>query len=81
MSTTPKSVFRPGSRGVCEAQLWKFTEPHDQFNPEKEPETELIAALTLDQALKYMRQRHSDFNINKTESLGMIALLAGSPLD
>jgi len=81
MSAAPKSAFRPGSRGVCEAQLWKFTEPQDRFNPEKEPETELIAALSLDQALNYMRRRHSDFNISKAESLGMIALLAGSPLD
>jgi hypothetical protein len=35
----------------------------------------LIAALSLDQALQYMRRRHGDFNIDKAESLGMIALL------
>ena len=81
MSAARENAFRPGSRGVCEAQLWKFSEPQDQFDPEKEPETELIAALSLDQALKYMRRRHSDFNVSKAESLGMIALLAGSPLD
>ena len=81
MSAAPKNAFRLGSRGVCEAQLWKFTEPPDRFNPEKEPETELIAALSLDEALKYMRRRHRDFNISKAESLGVIALLAGSPLD
>jgi hypothetical protein len=73
--------FRPGSTGVCEAQLWKFSEPQDRYNREKEPDRVLVAAASLDQALQYIRRRHGDFNINKAESLGMIALLSGSPLD
>jgi hypothetical protein len=73
--------FQPGSTGVCEAQLWKFSEPQDRYNREKEPDRVLVAAGSLDQALQYMRRRHGDFNINKAESLGMIALLSGSPLD
>lgn len=40
-----------------------------------------IAALSLDQALKHMRRRKGDLNIDKVESPVMIALLAGSPLD
>jgi hypothetical protein len=28
-----------------------------------------------------MRYRHRDFNITKAESLGIIALVGGSPLD
>ena len=73
--------FQPGSTGVCEAQLWKFSEPQDRYNREKEPDRVLVAAGSLDQALQYMRRRHGDFNINEAESLGMIALLSGSPLD
>jgi hypothetical protein len=75
------NAFRSGSRGVCEAQLWKFCAPQDPYDTDTEPETEMVAALSLDQALKYMRYRHRDFNITKAESLGMIALLGGSPLD
>jgi integrase len=48
------SVARPGSRGFCEAQIWRFSEPQDCYNPEKEPDAELIAALSLDRALQYM---------------------------
>jgi hypothetical protein len=70
-------VTHPGSRSVCEAQLWRFSESQDRYNPEKEPQAELIAALSLDQALR----RQGDFNIDKAESLGTIALLARSPLD
>ena len=70
-----------GPRGVCEAQLWKFSEPQDPYDTDKEPETEMVAALPLDQALKYMRYRHRDFNITEAESLGIIALVGGSPLD
>ncbi len=41
----------------------------------------MVAAESLDQALKYMRRRHDDLIISKAESLGMIALLSGSPPD
>ena len=41
----------------------------------------MVAALSLDQALKYMRYRHRDFNITKAAPLGIIALVGGSPLD
>ena len=67
--------------GVCEAQLSRFSEPQDPYDADKVPETELVAALSIDQALKYMPYRHRDFNITKAESLGVIALLGGSPLD
>jgi len=77
-NTGNNAGFRPGSEGVCEAQLWEFSAPkHD----DEEPELQLVAAESLDQALKYMRRRHDDFIISKAESLGMIALLSGSPLD
>ncbi len=67
-NTDNNAAFRPGSEGVCEAQLW-------------ESESQLVAVESLDQALKYMRRRRDDFIINKAESLGMISLLSGLPLD
>ena len=51
------------------------------YDADQEPEMELVGALSLDLALKYMRYRHRDFNIIKAESLKVIALLGGSPLD
>jgi hypothetical protein len=54
-------AFRPGFRGVCEAQLWRFSESKTRTTPTKEPEMELVAALSFDQALKDMRYRHRDF--------------------
>jgi hypothetical protein len=29
-------------RAVCEAQLWKFTEPQDPYDTDKEPEKEMV---------------------------------------
>jgi len=80
-NTSVASRFQPGSAGVCEAQLWKFSEPQDRYDREKEPDRVLVAAASLDQALQYMRRRRGAFNIGKAESLGVIALLSGSPLD
>jgi len=52
------------------------------YNREEEPESELVAAESIHEALKYVRRRHGDdFRISKAECLGMIALLSGSPLD
>ena len=70
------TAFRPGSTGACEAQLWEFTGPGENGEGERR-----VAAASLDQAIGYMRRRHSDFIIVKAELLGMIALLSGSPLN
>jgi hypothetical protein len=81
-NTEASAAFRPGSGGVCEAQLWKFSAPENPYNREEEPESELVAAESIHEALKYVRRRHGDdFRISKAECLGMIALLSGSPLD
>jgi len=53
----PRSRFRPGSDGLCEERLWKRSGPQDQYHPEKEPETELIAANSLSEAAKYVECR------------------------
>ena len=36
---------------------------------------------SLDKALRYLRQRYHDFQITEARSVGMVALLSGSPLD
>jgi hypothetical protein len=73
--------FRPGSRGVCEAQLWKFSAPQNPYNDAEEPETHLVAAQSIHEALRYIQWRERDFSISKAECIGMIAMLSGSPLD
>jgi len=76
-----KTGFRPGPRGVCEAQLWEFTGPSKFLEEDEEIPIERVAAASLDEALKYMRRRHDDFNIHKAVYLGFIPVLSGSPLD
>ena len=76
-----RPAFRPSSRGVCEAQLWKFTPPESRYNVNEPPESHLVAAETIDEALKYIQWREPDFSISKAECMGLIAMLWGSPLD
>jgi len=76
-----RPTFRPGSRGVCEAQLWKFTAPESHYNVNEPLESHLVAAESLDEALKYIQSREPDFSISKAECMGLIAMLSGSPLD
>jgi hypothetical protein len=40
-----------------------------------------VAAESLDEALRYLRQRYDDLQIMEARCTGMIALLSGSPLD
>ena len=71
--------FRPGTTGQCEAQLWRFAGPPEI---QKElPEVHWVAAESLEEALRYMRQRNEDFMITEARFLAMIPLLSGSPLD
>jgi hypothetical protein len=74
-------TFRIGMKAVCEAQLWKFTGPKSVVDPDEKPTVERVAATSLDQALKYMAQRHDDFIITKARCVCIIPMLAGSPLD
>ena len=73
--------FRPGSTGVCEAQLWTFVGSPAILSDDNPPQVHWVAAESLDAALRYMRQRHDDFTITEARFLGMIPLLSGSPLD
>ena len=76
-----KIRFRPGSTGVCEAQLWRFTGPARVSFDDHNPEVYWVAAESLDEALRYLRQRYDDLQIMEARCVGMVALLSGSPLD
>ena len=83
------SRFRPGARGGCEALLWEFKErPHldDTKNdladiPAEPPGVVLIAAETLDEALKYLRFDSPDFDVHTVNCLGLIIMISGTPTD
>ena len=76
-----KTRFRPGSMGVCEAQLWTFVGSSEILSDEHAPQVHWVAAESLDVALRYMRQRHDDFSITEARFVGVIPLLSGAPLD
>jgi hypothetical protein len=76
-----KIRFRPGSTGVCEAQLWTFTGPAGVSSDDPAGEVYRVAAESLDEALRYLRQRYACLQIMEARCTGMVALLSGSPLD
>jgi hypothetical protein len=75
------ALFRPGTTGACEAQLWAFVGPQRMLKDNNAPGVHWVAAESLDAALHYMRQRNDDFTITEARFVGMIPLLSGSPLD
>ena len=85
--TKKKSKFRTGSRGGCEARLYEFRE---KTIPEHElkllsnaeaPRVELIAAVTFDEALAYLRFDSPDFDVHSVNCVGLIIMVSGSPLN
>jgi hypothetical protein len=80
-TSAKKARFRPGSTGVCEAQLWTFTGPPKVSSDDHAAEVYRVAAESLDEALRYLRQRYDDLQIIEARCEGMVALLSGSPLD
>jgi hypothetical protein len=75
------SRFRPGTTGVCEAQLWTFTGRSEILHENDAPDVHWVAAESLDAALRYMREQYDDFVVIEVRFLDMIPLLSGSPLD
>ena len=67
--------FRPGTTGACEAQLWNFVGAQRILNDDNAAAVHWVAAESLDEALRYMRQRNDDFTITEARFLGMIPLL------
>jgi hypothetical protein len=76
-----KTRFRAGSTGVCEAQLWTFTGPAKVSSDDCAREVYWVAAESLDEAVRYLRQRYAGLQIMEARCAGMVALLSGSPLD
>ena len=75
----PVSAFRLGRGGACEATLFAF---FGKVPPgAAQPTVRRVAATQLLEAVQYMHQRHHDFQIDRMESLGLIVMLSGSPLD
>jgi hypothetical protein len=66
-----KTRFRPGSTGVCEAQLWTFTGPPKVPSDDHAPDVYRVAAESLDEALRYLRQRYDDLPITEARCVGM----------
>ena len=69
--------FRAGTTGACEAQLWNFVGAQRILNDDNAAAVHWVAAESLDEALRYMRQRNDDFTITEARFLGMIPLLSG----
>ena len=84
--------FEPGKHGSCEATLYEFRE---EAIPQDLPETidptataqralkerAFIAAITLEEALDYLRWRNPDFRVDQVITRGLITMVSGSPLD
>jgi hypothetical protein len=79
--------FRTGVSGGCEARLYEFREkrlpPDDNYPLSNRitPRTERIAALTLDEALAYLRFAATDFDVDSVTCLGLIVMVSGSPVN
>ena len=81
--------FLTGVSGGCEARLYEFREkslsldPEDTCSPLRRitPRTERIAAVTLDEALAYLRFDTPDFDVYSVTCLGLIVMVSGSPLN
>ncbi len=82
-----KSKFRMGSRGGCEARLYEFRERPISEEEQKllssplAPRVELIAAVTLDEAVAYLRIDSPDFDVHTVTCLGLVIMVSGSPLN
>jgi hypothetical protein len=91
MSGIGKSRFRVGTNGACEALLWEFCEKDavidcagqnmDSLQQIASSPPILIAANSLEEALKYLRYRSPEFNIHRVNQRGLITLISGSPVD
>jgi hypothetical protein len=73
---SPPTRFETGAHGGCEASLFQFSE-----GCSSEPHIIRIAAVSLDDALAYMRWREPDFVIENVQNIGLILVVSGSPVD
>jgi hypothetical protein len=71
-----RGQFETGSYGCCEAQLFEFRD-----DALAEPNRLRIAAINLEEAVACLRIHEPDFKIRCAESLGVILLVSGTPVD
>jgi hypothetical protein len=82
-----KAGFRPGTHGGCEALLYEFREesPSEcddlKRNSLMSSRVVLIAAVTFDEALSYLRFDSPEFHVQSVRCLGLILMVSGSPAD
>jgi hypothetical protein len=82
-----KSKFQTGSHGGCEARLYEFREKPISEEELKllcnplAPRAQLIAAVTFDEALAYLRFDSPDFDVHSVKCVGLIIMVSGSPLN
>jgi len=74
----PKTGFRPGHSGACEALLFQFT---GQAHGEGELPVKQVAACDLYEAIAYLRKWHPEFDILRVEFVAVIEIVSGSPLN
>jgi hypothetical protein len=89
-AATKRSGFRTGTTGACEAILYEFHDGEDTVSEDpKEPAAAehptgnvvRIAAVTLEEALQYLRFSDPGFNVDTVIKRGLIAMVSGSPLE
>ena len=68
--------FRAGRFGGCEAELFEFRDEE-----KTEPHHLRIAAASFDEAVAYLRLHEPEFRVRLAQSLGVIVLASGSPVD
>jgi hypothetical protein len=74
----PKTGFRPGRSGACEARLYQFT---GQAHGDDKPPVKQVAACDLHEAITYLRKWHPDLDVLRAEFVAMIEIVSGSPLN
>jgi len=74
------ATFRQGRFGACEAHLYEFRGRVYPSSSDEE-KVERLAADSIYQGLVYLKHREPDFEVTSVQFIGLVTLLAGSPLD
>jgi hypothetical protein len=72
------AALRPGQGGACEGILFQFVEA---TRGAPEPVSKSIAAITIDDAFRYVRRRYPEFRIAEIRAGALIEMVSGSPVD
>lgn len=75
-SDARRTRFKAGRFGGCEAELFEF-----RNEDREEPNYLRIAAINFEDAVAYLRRHEPEFKVRSVQSLGLILLASGSPVD